>query len=144
MLLRLRLFRAISALTMLVAVSGSLVAVAAGASRPKVIASYCSPSGDVCLGVFKRANVIYLDISTAARYFARYDLCVRLKGVGGAAGLRRCGSFPVFRRSGFVWGSSVNYARQFPVADPGTYCVTWKLGTRPLGPTLSFSLPLHG
>lgn len=144
MLLGLRWFRAISTLTTLVVVSGSLVAVAAGASRPKVIASYCSPSGDVCLGVFNRANAVYLGISTAARYFARYDLCIRLQGAGGAAGTRRCGSFPVFRRSGSVWASSVNYARQFPVADPGTYRVTWKLGARPLGPTLSFRLPIHG
>ena len=106
------------------------------------VAGYCSPSGDVCLGIFNRGGAAYLEISTAARYFGRYRLCVRPPG-GGAAGLQRCGSFPVFRR-GSVWHSSVKYGRQFPVVGPGTYRVTWRVGERPLGPTLRFRLPLAG
>ena len=110
--------------------------------RSKAIASYCSPSGDVCYGVVNRGGAVYLELSTAARYFARYRLCVRPPG-GGAAGRERCGSFPV-RRRGSTWGSSVRYARQFPVVGPGTYRVTWRLGTKPLGPVLRFRLPLRG
>jgi len=109
-------------------------------SRPKTIASYCSPSGDVCIGIVSRSGAVYLELSTAAHYFDRYRLCVRPPG-GGAGALVRCGSFPVVRR-GSSWGSSVRYARQYPVIGPGSYRVTWKLGEKPLGPTLRFRLPL--
>ena len=118
---------------------------AAGPMSPlvKTIASYCSPSGDVCFGVINRSGVVHLEISTAAHYFSRYTLCVRPPGAG-AAGALRCGSFPVSRRGGSTWGSSVRLARNFPTAESGLYRVTWKLGSRRLGPTLRFRLPLAG
>jgi len=109
----------------------------------KKIASYCSSSGDVCYGIFNRSGKVYLRITTAARYFGRYKLCVRLLPPGlGAEHALRCGSFPVFRQGGSTWGSTVNYARQYPVTVPGRYRVTWKLGASPLGPPLQFRLPL--
>lgn len=114
---------------------------AAATPRAKRIASYCSTSGDVCFGVFDRSGAVYLELTTFARYFGRYRLCVRPPG-GGAAGAERCGSFPI-RRSGRLWGSTVKYGRQFPVVGPGVYRVTWKLRTQPLGPTLRFRLPLR-
>lgn len=138
----------------------------AGVSAPageKTIASYCSVSGDVCYGVFDRNGQIILRITTAARYFQRYTLCVtRLPRGKGPEHARRCGSFPLFRQSGSAWGSSVNYARQFvgPLAHPfppqhGRYRVTWRnecsecgpkarrhsAGGAPLGPSLSFTFP---
>ena len=100
----------------------------------------CSPSGDVCFGAIDRGGAVYLDLTTAAHYFDRYRLCVRPPR-GGAAGLLRCGSFPVARR-GAGWGSSVKYARRYPVVGPGTYRVTWLLDGKPLGPALRFVLPL--
>jgi hypothetical protein len=130
-------------LAVVVAATCAGAEVASAASGPKTIASYCSPSGDVCYGVISRGGAVYLEITTAARYFGRYKLCVRPPG-GGATGLQRCGSFPVVRRSGSLWGSSVKYSRQFPVTGPGTYRVTWKLRAQPLGPTLRFRLPLTG
>src|SRR5437763_12816769 len=121
--------------------------VAAGAStavNEKRIASHCSSSGDVCYGVFNRGRKAYLRITTAAHYFRRYMLCVRLLPPGPSAdNALRCGSFPVFRQGGGAWGSSVNYARQYPVRNPGRYRVTWKLGATPLGPPLYFRLPLR-
>jgi hypothetical protein len=120
-------------------------AAAAGSAAPRqtTIASYCSSSGDVCYGIFKRSGKVYLRITTAARYFGRYKLCVRLLPPGSdARHVQRCGSFPVFRQGGSTWGSSVNYARQYPVSVPGRYRVTWKLGATPLGPPLQFRLPL--
>jgi hypothetical protein len=116
---------------------GSMTATAA--NRPTTIASYCSPSGDVCYGIFKRGGKVSLEITTAAKYFNRYTLCVRRTR---PAAPQRCGSFPVFRQGGSTWGSRVNYARQFPVKSPGRYRVTWKLGSGPLGPALQFRLPL--
>ena len=111
-------------------------------TRERRIASYCSPSGDVCFGIFARNREVLLRISTAAHYFSRYMLCVR-GSASGASGLLRCGSFPVFRQCGSTWGSTVRYGRQYPGTEPGVYRVTWKLNAKPLGPTLRFRLPLR-
>ena len=124
------------------AVAAVACAIAAGsasaASTAKRIAVYCSPSGDLCFGIFDRGGAVYLELSTFARYFTRYRLCVRTPAAGAA---ERCRSFPI-RRRGRVWGSTVKYGRQFPLTGRGTYRVTWRLGPRPLGPTLRFRLPL--
>ncbi len=115
-----------------------------GTVADKTIASYCSPSGDVCYGVFERHRRVYLRITTAAHYFSRYTLCVRLLPPGPSAdNALRCGSFPLFRGSLGTWVSSVNYARQYPVTLPGRYRVTWKSGGQALGPSLRFRLPLR-
>jgi hypothetical protein len=112
------------------------------ASPQKTIVSYCSSSGDVCYGIFNRSGKVYLRITTAARYFKRYNLCVRLLPIGSdGSHAKRCGSYPVFRQGGSTWGSSINYARQFPITDPGRYRVAWKLGSSALGPPLYFRLP---
>jgi hypothetical protein len=113
-------------------------ATTAAAAPVRTIASYCSSSGDVCFGIFTRNRTVLLRISTAARYFSRYTLCVKAPGAGAA----RCGSFPVFRQGGGTWGSTVRHARQYPVPGPGVYRVTWKLSAQALGPTLRFRLPL--
>jgi hypothetical protein len=133
-------------------------------ARRTTIASYCSQSGDVCYGILNRGNQVILQITTAARYFTRYTLCVtRLPRGSGPEHARRCGSFPLFRQRGSTWGSSVNFARQFvgPLAHPieplpGRYQVSWRqvcsrctpkarrhsAGGEPFGPSLSFRLPL--
>lgn len=133
------------ALPVLLVVLGIATSSAAGSptARSKTIATYCSSSGDVCYGIFNRSGKVYLQITTAARYFKRYNLCVRLLPPGtDGSHAQRCGFFPVFRQGGSTWGSSVNYARQYPVTDPGRYRVSWKLGSGPLGPPLYFRLPL--
>jgi hypothetical protein len=94
--------------------------------------TYCSPSGDVCYGVQRQRGLVVLRITTIEKYFARYTLCVT-----SPRGRRVCGSFPVFR-SGRVWGSRVRWQRQFPDDGRGRYRVQWRLGSGPLGPTLSF------
>ena len=131
----------------LAAIALALVAATPGAgdtaSGPKTIASYCSPSGDVCYGIINRSGKVHLELTTAAFYFKRYTLCVRrlpLRSTPEYA--QRCGSFPVFRQ-GSTWGSRVNYARQYPLRFAGRYRVTWKLGGRPFGPALQFRLPVH-
>jgi hypothetical protein len=110
-----------------------------GAAAPAVkrIATYCSPSGDVCFGILDRGGAVYLELSTFERYFSRYRLCARPPGSA-----EMCTSFPLLRR-GQVWGSTVKYGRRFPVLGPGVYRVTWRLGTQRLGPTLRFRLPLR-
>jgi hypothetical protein len=134
----------LTAIVLVAGLSTAGIAAARPAAPPqKTLASHCSSSGDVCYGVFKRSGKVYLRITTAARYFGRYTLCVRLLPPGtGATHAQRCGSFPVFRQSSPTWGSSIDYARQYPIKDAGRYRVTWKLGSAPLGPSLYFRLPL--
>jgi hypothetical protein len=129
-------------------VIGVLLAAVVGLGPPATspgtkVAAYCSPSGDVCYGVFGRRHRVYLRITTAARYFSRYTLCVRLLPVGGGAEhALRCGSFPLFRGGAGTWVSTINYARQYPITQPGRYRVSWKAGPA-LGPSLTFRLPLR-
>jgi hypothetical protein len=129
---------AIAALAAATAGASSAAPIRSDAKPNRTLDSYCSSSGDVCFGIVSRSGGVYLDLSTAARYFGRYRLCVRPPG---AARALRCGSYPVSRR-GTVWGSSVKYSRNFPVVGQGTYRVIWKLKGRALGPTLRFRLPL--
>lgn len=109
-----------------------MLALVAAAAIATGASSYCSPSGDLCYGVARRAGAVVLRIDTVERYFGRYTLCVR-----SPRGTRVCGSFPIFR-SGAIWGSAVRWQRQFPDGGRGTYTVTWRLGSGPLGPALRF------
>jgi hypothetical protein len=110
-------------------VSAFLIALAIAAPAGS---SYCSPSGDVCYGIVRRRDGVVLRIDTIERYFARYTLCVT-----SPRRRRVCGSFPIFR-NGPVWTSTVRWQRQFPNHGRGRYEVSWRLGSPPLGPVLSF------
>jgi len=139
----------------------------AGQAEPALdtrITSYCSSSGDVCYGVFARRGSVFLQITTAARYFNRYTLCVILLTRGSSAeNARRCGAFPLLRQRGSTWASSVDFARQFVgpvehplVPRPGRYEASWRQvcsrctpkarrhsgAGSPLGPSLYFRLPI--
>jgi hypothetical protein len=110
---------------------------AAPEQTPVRIATYCSPSGDVWYGIFNDRNrFIRFQLTLAARYFGRYRICVRPP-----RGATLCKSFPV-REVGSSYGGQVRWQRQFPNRGSGTYRVTWRQGTRALGPTLRFKLPL--
>jgi hypothetical protein len=118
---------------LLVVLAAALAVATPAMSAEQVrIASYCSPSGDVCYGIFKRSGVVRFELTTAARYFSRYRICVRPP-----RGATTCKSFPV-RSRGVAYGGSVIWARNFPNRGAGRYRVTWKVGTRALGPALSF------
>jgi hypothetical protein len=123
--------RALIVVTAVLLVAGGAAA-AEAAQRPTRIASHCSESGDVCYGIFRRDGAVFLDITTFARYFERYRLCVV-----GPRGRVACRSFPI-RRQAQLWGSSVRWHTNFPREGPGRYRVTWRLGSRPLGPALTF------
>lgn len=125
-------------LVLLVTVSVALFVAssAASASQPKRIAGYCSETGDLCFGVLNRDGAVSLEITTFARYFDRYILCVKPP-----RGPTSCRSFPI-RKSGHFYESRVRWPGNFPARGPGAYLVTWKLGVNPLGPALKFRLPL--
>jgi hypothetical protein len=100
------------------------------------VASYCSESGDVCYGITKdTAGTIRFQLTTAAKYFSRYRVCVRPSGM-----TAKCKSFPV-KKVAANWGGTVIWQRNYPMRGVRRYHVTWKLGAQRLGPSLSFALP---
>jgi hypothetical protein len=105
----------------------------ASAAEQARLPSYCSPTGDLCYGIFNANGQYSLRITLAAKYFPRYRLCVRKLGRA-----RQCKSFPV-RKTGAVWGGRVLWFRNFGHA-PGSYRLRWYRGTTPLGPALGFRL----
>jgi hypothetical protein len=127
--MRLLLLAAISAV--------ALMALGTAAAEPELrIKSYCSTSGDVCYGVFQDGAGTYrFRLTLAAKYFARYRICVVPLGE-----TKTCKSFPV-KKTGANWGGTVIWQRNFPVRGPRRYKVSWLRGTHRLGPALSFNLP---
>ena len=109
----------------------------AAAHEPKsYLASYCSQTGDLCYGITRqvRSDRIVFQITTQARYFAGYRICVKAP-----TGSVKCRNFPLNRQTPPTYGNHVYWRRYFGDRGPGVYRVTWKnqQGMR-LGPTLSF------
>jgi hypothetical protein len=96
------------------------------------IDSYCSTTGDLCYGIYNAGGIVFR-ITTQARYFARYSVCVRPP-----RGATRCRSAPL-QGQGSVWGSSIRWPRGYGDHGLGVYRVTWKQAGRRLGPTLRFT-----
>ncbi len=124
-------------ISLLVALAAGLAfATPASSADQARLASYCSQSGDVCYAITRdRAGVIRFQLTTAAKYFSRYRICVRPLGTAA-----KCKSFAV-KKVGANWGGKVIWQRNYPMRGFRKYQVTWKLGTQRLGPTLSFRLP---
>lgn len=121
---------------LLLALAASIAAVAPATAAEKTrVKSYCSPSGDVCYGIFKAGSTYSFRLTLAAKYFSRYRVCVLPLGQQ-----VKCKSFPV-KKTGASWGGTVVWQRNFPVRGPRGYRVTWRQGTRRLGPPLTFYLP---
>jgi hypothetical protein len=123
-------------ISLLVALTAALAfAAPAAPAEQNRIASHCSASGDVCYGIFLSNALYRFKLTTAARYFSHYRICVRPAGLTGT-----CKRFPV-RKVGASWGGTVIWQRNFPAKGARSYRVTWKLGARRLGPSLNFTLP---
>ena len=117
-------------------IAGLAVAPPALSANQSRIASHCSGSGDVCYGIFKsNLGAVRFQLTTAAKYFRRYRICVRPLGQTST-----CKSFPV-KKVGANWGGKVSWQKNFPLAGPRRYRVTWSQHGRRLGPSLSFTLP---
>ena len=113
--------------------ASSAVASAPAAGPPVTVESYCSKTGDICFGIFRKQGAIFLDLTAAAKYFDKYTLCVRTP-----QRKTTCRDFRL-RRDGLVFASHVRWHASFPRGGSGTYWVSWRLRT-PLGPSLSFTL----
>jgi hypothetical protein len=108
------------------------------ADEPPVRSTYCSPSGDVCIAAHARQQVIYLDLRAAARYFARYRLCVTAPD-----GSATCRGFAL-RPRGRGHGSSIRWDSTFPLRGTGTYRARWSAEGRSLGRPAHLHHPLTG
>jgi hypothetical protein len=108
-------------------------AVPGTAADERRIRGYCSPSGDLCYGIFNDSGTIRFQLTLVERYFTRYRICVRPP-----TGATTCRSFPV-KKTGATYGGAVRWQRNFPARGPGVYRVRWRLGTQALGPALTFS-----
>ncbi|MEJ7569564.1 MAG: hypothetical protein WKF41_15015 [Gaiellaceae bacterium] len=66
---------AAAVIVIVVALMAGGTASTSASAVPRTLASYCSPSGDVCFRAVVMNGTVRLGIATAARYFARYTLC---------------------------------------------------------------------
>jgi hypothetical protein len=120
---------------LVLALAAGLVAPSAASPAEQIrIGSYCSTSGDVCYGIFQQGQTFRFELTLAARYFSRYQICVQPP-----SGASTCKTFPV-RRRGQQFGGTVIWNRYFPSRGPGRYRVTWKQNGQRLGPTLRFAV----
>jgi hypothetical protein len=94
--------------------------------------TYCSPSGDLCTGVFERDGRIKLQIHTFSLR-GHYHLCVRQPNHD-----VRCHRFRL-ERHGKIYKDVVDWARNFPHGQSGHYRVRWFKLYNHLGPALQFS-----
>jgi hypothetical protein len=92
--------------------------------------SYCSPTGDYCLGIEYQHKRVKLQIVSQA-FTGDYTLCVK------GPSSRECIGFSL-ERIDANYADSVDWKRRFGYQGPGTYLVQWKVGGSVLGKTLGF------
>src|SRR3954451_3733092 len=76
--------------------------------------TYCSKSGDVCYSA--KGSPIKFRITTAAKYFSRYRLCVT-----NPHGVRECHRFRIKPAAGGTYASVVTWPKYFRYGGKGTY-----------------------
>jgi hypothetical protein len=116
-------------LTLLALAASAAAIVPAGASARS---KYCSKTGDVCYGVVKNTSPTRLQITTAAKYFARYRLCIS------ANGRRECHRFRMHKGAAGTYHSTVNLGKHYQYLGPGQYKAAWYAGGNKLGPSVTF------
>jgi hypothetical protein len=114
----------------LLAVAAAALAILPAAASAR--STYCSTSGDVCYGVVKGSSPIKLRITTAAKYFSRYRLCIT-----GPHGERECHRFRIRKRNG-VYRSTVSWPKHYEYNGKGSYRARWFQGGNALGPAVTF------
>jgi hypothetical protein len=120
---------------LLVALSviGSAV-VPATALGGQEVASFCSPSGDFCTGVFVSDGRYWLNLKTTFSLREPYKLCGREQGYA-----FECLYFRLRAKSDGGYESRVDLRRHFgPELGRGLYAVRWRSRGLALGPTLHF------
>lgn len=110
-----------------IAASAVAFAIAAVPGEAKLVRSFCHPTGDYCVGVFKRAGAVKLDITTPSLTDS-YGLCARRL----VNGTRECHHFRFRRKPGGLRESRVDFQTRFGGPPSGRYCASWRYGGRKL------------
>lgn len=110
---------------------GGTTAGTASASHEPLVA-YCSPTGDVCQGVFPEKGGLRAKVSTFS-FSGTYQLCVTNRAYG-----RQCKKFRVRKDDLGVFQGSVRLARHFRFREKGRYSIVWRLRGNRIGKKLSF------
>ena len=116
---------------MLAVVVCTTIAPAAHAAST-VVDSYCSPSGDYCTLILKKADgSIVFSIRAFANYFGQATACVKKE-------TRACHSTAPRKHNGlYFW--NIRRSGNYPNEGPGEYKVRWRdTGGNPIGPALYF------
>ena len=114
-----------------IAVAASAAAVVPATASAR--STYCSKSGDVCYGVVKNSSPIRLQITTAAKYFSRYRLCIT-----GPDGGRNCHRFRVKKGANGTYHSTISWPKHYPYRGKGRYKARWYASGNALGPAVTF------
>lgn len=119
-------------LSLLLATAVSLTVLPAASAASSVVDSYCSPTGDYCTQIVKKADgSIVFGIRAFANYFGQAKACVKKE-------TRVCRSTSPRKDNGlYFW----NIRRQgnYPNEGPGEYKVRWRdSGGNAIGPALYF------
>ena len=113
----------------------TLTLLAAGALLLPATASakstYCSTSGDVCYQA--KGSPIKLKITTAAKYFSRYRLCIT-----DPHGHRECHRFDMHKAAAGTFSSTVSWPKHYTYGGKGTYHARWYAHGNRLGPAVTF------
>ena len=105
-------------LIVLIAALSLFAAFAGIASANKAVDSYCSPTGDWCQGVFREGGHIKFRIDTFS-FRGPYKLCVKPPKEP-----RECRTFKLVHKSGGIYGSKIDFARNFSHRRNGRYAVS--------------------
>ena len=119
-------------LSVLLAAGISLTALPAASAASTVVDSYCSPSGDYCTLILKKADgAIVFSIRAFANYFGKATACVKKD-------TRACHSTAPRTDHGlYYW--NIRRSGNYPNEGTGEYKVRWRdSGGNPIGPALYF------
>jgi hypothetical protein len=110
----------------------SLTAVPAASAVSRVVDSYCSPSGDYCTQIVKKADgTVVFSIRAFANYFGRATACVKKE-------TRVCHSTAP-RKGDHLYFWNIRWQGNYPKEGPGDYKVRWRdSGGSSIGPALYF------
>lgn len=93
--------------------------------------TYCSPSGDFCLGAVKRGGVRYLTLDTFA-FNGRVQVCVTTP-----KRRQQCRHFRLRRNHG-MWSMKARWSKHFRNDGAGTYSAHFRLSGLTLGKPVTF------
>ena len=119
-------------LSVVLAAVVSLTVVPAAGASSHLVDGYCSPSGDYCTQIVKKADgTIVFSIRAFANYFGKATACVKKE-------TRVCHSTSP-RKGNHLYFWNIRWQGNYPKEGPVEYTVHWRYSVgNPIGPALYF------